>query len=249
MRSEYKKYLRYEKLPHRLCPGCGHGIIQGSIVRILYQIDAILEKYVFVTGIGCAANIVNQYINADTFHVTHGRTIAFATGIKIANPNLEVVVVSGDGDLISIGGNHFIHAARRNINITVICANNYIYGTTGGQVAATTPLGAYTATSPRGNTEKPFDLSELSLAAGAKYYARCTVGQPKLMDKYIKRGIENEGFSFIEVVTTCPVQYGKKNNIASPGAMIKELKKRTIPKDKKSNISDLERKIVVGEWM
>jgi len=177
-----------------------------------------IDDCVFVSGIGCAAWIPSPYFNADTLHTTHGRPIAFATGVKLANPDLNVFVISGDGDLASIGGNHLIHAARRNVDLTVICANNMIYGMTGGQLASTTPSGRFTATSPPpdGNSERPFDLSRLVAAAGASYVARYYAAHKKELVESIKRGMSTKGFAFIEVVSPCPTQFLRRNP-AAPG--------------------------------
>lgn len=250
MNEKFFPYMRSEKYPHRLCPGCGHGIIQNAVIRSLAELEVPLKEIVLVAGIGCAGNITNMYIKADTFHVTHGRPLAFATGIKIANPKLHILAISGDGDLASIGGNHLIHAARRNIDFTVICANNGIYGTTGGQLAATTPLGAITSTTPQGNEEPPFDLCALVVGAGGSYVARCSVAQPQFLIKTIKKAFLHKGFSFIDVLSTCPVQFGRRNNLKTPGEMIKWLRENGISKEKVMNLSEEEKKgkFVIGEF-
>ena len=250
MNEKYFPYMRPERYPHRLCPGCGHGIIQGAVIRAMSELDLPMKDVVLVAGIGCAGNITNMYIKADTFHVTHGRPLAFATGIKIANPQLNILVISGDGDLASIGGNHLIHAARRNIDFTVICANNSVYGTTGGQLASTTPLGAITTTTPEGNREPPFDLCALVAGAGGSYVARCSVAQPQQLIRTIQKAYQHRGFSFIDVLSICPVQFGRRNQMKSPAEMIRELKKnsltveraKTLPKD------GLRGKFVMGEF-
>ncbi|MFX0197372.1 MAG: thiamine pyrophosphate-dependent enzyme, partial [Candidatus Hodarchaeota archaeon] len=205
---------------------------------------------VLVAGIGCAANVVNMYIKADTVHVHHGRALAYATGIKVANPQLDIVVVSGDGDLASIGGNHLIHAARRNIDLTVICGNNFVYGTTGGHMAATTPVGGITVTTPMGNQEPPFDLCCLVAAAGGSYVARCSVAKPKHLIHTIKKGLMHKGFSFIDTLSTCPVQFGRRNNLRTPGEMIKWLRENSISKTKADALSkeELHDKWVIGEF-
>jgi 2-oxoglutarate ferredoxin oxidoreductase subunit beta len=250
MNERYFPYMRPERYPHRLCPGCGHGIIQNAFIRSLAEMQVPLREIVLVAGIGCAGNITNMYIKADTFHVTHGRPLAFATGIKIANPNLHIFVISGDGDLASIGGNHLIHAARRNIDFTVICANNGIYGTTGGQMASTTPIGAITATTPKGNEEPPFDLCNLVVGAGGSYVARCSVAGPLYLIKTIKKAFLHKGFSFIDVISTCPVQFGRRNNFKTPGEMIKWLRENSISIEKARNLSheELRGKFIIGEF-
>jgi len=180
-------YLRHnKKFPHVLCPGCGHGIVLGSLVRSIHQLGLTKDEVVLVAGIGCSGRIA-VYTDFNTVHTTHGRALTFATGIKMANPRLKVIAIMGDGDALSIGGNHLIHAARRNHDITVICANNMNYGMTGGQVCSTTPLGATTHTTPRGNRSRPFDLCALVRSAGASYAARYLVMQEKEMVAAIKR--------------------------------------------------------------
>lgn len=242
--------MRPERYPHRLCPGCGHGIVQGAVIRALSDLEVPLKEIVLVAGIGCAGNITNMYIKADTIHVTHGRPLAFATGIKVANPQLNLLVISGDGDLASIGGNHLIHAARRNIDLTVVCANNGLYGTTGGQLAATTPLGAVTSTTPEGNKEPPFNLCNLMVGAGGSYVARSSVAHPAHLIKTIKKAFSHKGFSFIDVISICPVQFGRRNNFSTPGEMILWLRKNTIPQEKASTLpkENWKGKIMIGEF-
>ena len=250
MNKKYFPYMRPERYPHRLCPGCGHGIVQGAVIRALSEMEIPLKELVLVAGIGCAGNITNMYIKADTIHVTHGRPLAFATGIKIANPQLNLLVISGDGDLASIGGNHLIHAARRNVDLTVVCANNGLYGTTGGQLAATTPLGAITSTTPQGNQEPPFDLCHLVAGAGGSYVARSSVAHPAHLIKTIKRAFSHKGFSFVDAISICPVQYGRRNHFRTPGEMIQWLRKNTIPKEKARTLSreEWQGKIIMGEF-
>jgi 2-oxoglutarate ferredoxin oxidoreductase subunit beta len=173
-----------------------------------------LEKTVVVSGIGCTGRAAG-YIKLDSFHTTHGRAIPFATGLKLANPELKVVVISGDGDLAAIGGNHLIHAARRNIDITVLCVNNFIYGMTGGQLAPTTPLAARTTTSPYGNVEQPFNIPDLVAASGAVYVARWTTAHFRYLEKAIGEAIRKKGFSFVEAISPCPTYYGRANRQGS----------------------------------
>ncbi|GAF92974.1 unnamed protein product, partial [marine sediment metagenome] len=167
MARDLEEYLRPGLDSTPFCPGCGHGILMNLILRAIDELKLSMDEMLFVSGIGCAAWIPSPHFNADTLHTLHGRAIAFATGAKMFNPKLNVMVISGDGDLTSIGGNHLIHAARRNIDLSVICANNMIYGMTGGQVASTSPLGALTSTTMDGNIYRPFDLCKLVLGAGA----------------------------------------------------------------------------------
>lgn len=210
MAASLQKYFRQEKLPHIWCPGCGHGIIMSSIVRAIDRAGLDQDKTVVVSGIGCSGRAPG-YMNFDTLHTTHGRALAFATGIKMANPELKVIVITGDGDGAAIGGNHLIHAARRNIDITTILFNNSIYGMTGGQTSPLTPDQGFGTTSPFGNLEPNFDMCELVKGAGATYIARgAPYFQRRLVD-YITGGLEHNGFSFIEAISQCPTYFGRKN--------------------------------------
>ncbi len=209
-----ENFLREGMIPHIWCDGCGNGIILNCFVRALNELNMNINKVVVVSGIGCIGRL-SGYTNTDSYHTTHGRAIAFATGAKLANPELKVVVISGDGDLFAIGGNHFIHAARRNIDIQVICANNFNYGMTGGQFGPTTPSDAWTTTTPYGNIEHPFNLVHLASASGAVYVARWTSLHVRRLTQSIKKALEKEGFSFIEVVSPCPEIYGRRNKMAT----------------------------------
>ena len=202
--------LRTDRIPHIWCPGCGIGTAFSSSLIAMRESGIDLEKTVMVSGIGCSGRGAG-YVNLDSYHTTHGRAIPFATGMKLANPELNVVVFSGDGDLFAIGGNHFIHAARRNVDLTVVCVNNFTYGMTGGQVAATTPLTAKTTTTPVGNPDTPFNLPLLAYASGATYVARWTILHTRDLTESIEEALLNRGFSFIEVLSPCPVNYGRRN--------------------------------------
>ncbi len=202
--------LRIDRIPHIWCPGCGIGTAFSSCLIAMRESGIDLEKTVMVSGIGCSGRGAG-YVNLDSYHTTHGRAIPFATGMKLANPELNVVVFSGDGDLFAIGGNHFIHAARRNVDLTVICVNNFTYGMTGGQVAATTPLTAKTTTTPVGNPDTPFNLPLLAYASGATYVARWTILHTRDLTESIEEALLNRGFSFVEVLSPCPVNYGRRN--------------------------------------
>ena len=208
-----EQYLREGVPETSFCPGCGHGILLQAVLRAVDEEQLDMSKVLFVSGIGCAAWIPSPHIKADTLHTVHGRAVAYATGAKLANPKLTTLVISGDGDLSSIGGNHLIHAARRGTDLTVICANNYIYGMTGGQTASTTPVGARTATDTGGNVYRPFDLTRLVIAAGADYAARWPVTRPRPLIDSIKQAIRTDGFSFVEVLSPCPTQYGRRNKL------------------------------------
>jgi 2-oxoglutarate ferredoxin oxidoreductase subunit beta len=218
-------YLRDEVKSTPFCPGCGHGILLGLVLRAIEAIGWDLGDMLFVSGIGCAAWIPSPNYKADTLHTLHGRAVAFATGAKLANPALKVAVVSGDGDLASIGGNHLIHAARRGIDLTVICANNMTYGMTGGQAGATTPKGAKSATTESGNPYPPFDLCSLVKAAGAAYVARGSVVRPYELMEQIGEAFTTEAFSFVEVLSPCPTQYGRRNSLETPAQAFEEVRR------------------------
>ena len=213
----------------------------------LAEID--FDNLALVSGIGCSSRVPG-YIKCDSLHTTHGRPIAFATGLKLANPELDVVVFTGDGDAAAIGGNHLIHGARRNIDLTVICINNSIYGMTGGQISPTSPTGSYGSTAPFGALEKPFNLSELTKAAGASYVARWTTAHPVQLSNAIKKGLLNKGFSFIEAVSQCPTYFGRKNKMKTAVSMIQWMKDESILKRKADtlNEAELEGKLIVGEF-
>lgn len=217
--SDLKLYLRLDKFPHIWCAGCGHGIILQSFLRAVLDRGLDRDKLVVVSGIGCSSRAVG-YLNFDTLHTAHGRAIPFATGLKIARPDLTVVVLAGDGDIAAIGGNHLIHAARRNIDLTVIVFNNYNYGMTGGQSSPATCPGDYTATTNYGNIERPFDLSLLAESAGATYVARSTTYHALGLPKLIAEGLLHCGFAFIEIITSCPTYYGKFNRIGDGVKML-----------------------------
>ncbi len=203
-------FLRMERIPHIWCPGCGIGTSVNCFTRALIESNANLDKIAVVSGIGCSGRVAG-YLKLDSFHTTHGRAIPFATGLKLVNPELTVIVYSGDGDLFAIGGNHFIHAARRNLDLKVICINNLIYAMTGGQGAPTTPLGAISATSPYGSHEPPFNLPYLAQAAGAVYVARWTTYHVRQLSRSIKEILNKRGFCFIEVISPCPTLYQRRN--------------------------------------
>jgi 2-oxoglutarate ferredoxin oxidoreductase subunit beta len=210
----FLKYLRKAMMPHIWCPGCGNGTVLNSFVHALDELQVNIDKIVVVSGIGCIGRTAG-YTNTDSFHTTHGRALAFASGVKLANPELQVVVISGDGDLFAIGGNHFIHAARRNLGIKVICANNFNYGMTGGQAGPTTPLESKTTTTYYGNIEHPFNLMHLAAASGAVYVARWTTLHARRLTQSIKKMLQKEGFSFIEVISPCPEIFGRYNKMKS----------------------------------
>jgi 2-oxoglutarate ferredoxin oxidoreductase subunit beta len=230
-----RQYLREEALPTPFCAGCGNGIIANVFLKAVDDLGYDnLDKFAFVSGIGCGAWICSPHFNADTLHTTHGRAIAFATGLKLVNPELNVVVISGDGDLAAIGGNHLIHAARRNIDMTVICSNNMIYGMTGGQVGPTTFIGDRTTTTPYGNPERPFDLARLVAAAGANYSARWTTAHPFPAARSIKTALKRKGFTFVEMLSQCPTAYGRRARSGDPVELLKWFK--SLPVRKKGDL-------------
>jgi 2-oxoglutarate ferredoxin oxidoreductase subunit beta len=205
-------FLRMDRMPHIWCPGCGIGTTVNCFTRALIDSKIDLTNLVVVSGIGCTGRVAG-YVNLDSFHTTHGRAIPFATGLKLANPKLNVVVYSGDGDLSAIGGNHLIHAARRNVDIKVICVNNLIYGMTGGQTAPTTPDHVITSTSPYGTFDPNFNLPHLMDAAGAVYVARWTVYHVKQLARAMSESFSKKGFSFVEVISPCPTLYQRRNRM------------------------------------
>ena len=209
-KDSYKKFLRV--IP-KFCTGCGNEKVAESILQAIENLYGTMEGFVFLSGIGCAAWIPSPHIKADTIHTTHGRPITFATGVKLANPDLKVVVISGEGDLAGIGGNHLIHAARRNVEITVICVNNMVYGMTGGQLSPTTPRGATTSTTLEGNIEYPFDLARLVANAGASYAARWTTAHKMQLQKSIEKALKKgqKGFAFVEIISPCTTQFTHRN--------------------------------------
>ncbi len=204
--------LRKDRLPHIWCPGCGIGVAVTAYIEALKRSGIPVERHVVVSGIGCSGRVAG-YVNVDSYHTTHGRAIPFATGLKIANPELEITVFSGDGDIFAIGGNHFIHAARRNIDLNIICVNNFNYGMTGGQVGPTTPEQAITTTSPYGNTEDGFNLPYLAAASGAVFVARWTSLHFRQLRDAISRAFQKKGFTFIEVISPCPTSFGRPNEL------------------------------------
>jgi 2-oxoglutarate ferredoxin oxidoreductase subunit beta len=215
--------LRADRLPHIWCPGCGLGIVTGCLVEAIKNSGIPQDKHVVVSGIGCTARIPG-YLNVDSYHTTHGRAIAFATGVKIANPELEVTVVSGDGDLFNIGGNHLIHAIRRNVDLNIFCVNNFNYGMTGGQFGATTPARARTSTSPYGNFEASFNVPYMVAAAGAPFVARWTALHARQLLDSMLRAFKVDGLAFVEIISPCPPTFGDLNNFDDALAMMQYFK-------------------------
>jgi 2-oxoglutarate ferredoxin oxidoreductase subunit beta len=222
------EYLRHHKrFPHLWCAGCGIGIVMGSILRSVQKLELNQDDVAVISGIGCTGRMP-VYMDFNTMHTTHGRALAFATGLKLARPEMEIVVVMGDGDALAIGGNHFIHAARRNIDLTAIVVNNNIYGMTGGQSSPTTPLDARSSTAPYGHVEPPFPVTDLAMAAGASFVARGTVYHVTELDRLIERAMNKRGFALVEAVSYCHTTFGRANDMRSPVEMMRRLKDNSL---------------------
>lgn len=248
-RHRLMDYVREEIMPHRFCAGCGCGTVLNVFVNAVDELALDPTRMVCVSGIGCSAWIPSPYFRSDTLHTTHGRPIAYATGVKIMRPDLKVVVIAGDGDIAGIGGNHLIHAARRNIDLSVLMVNNMIYGMTGGQVAPTTPLGVKTSTTPYRNIEPPFKVADLVAAAGASYVARWTTYHVFQLKKAMQRAMTKKGFSFIEIVSQCPDNYGRRIGLKTGTELLRRIKEQSVHVKKAQEMSEeeLQHKIVVGE--
>jgi 2-oxoglutarate ferredoxin oxidoreductase subunit beta len=247
----HDEYLKPGRIPHIWCPGCGLGVVLTTFIEAMRKRSIPPDRCAVVSGIGCTGRVAG-YLNMDTYHTTHGRAIPFATGLALAKPDLHVTVFSGDGDLFAIGGNHMIHAARRNMNLKVICVNNFNYGMTGGQVAPTTPLGAKTSTTPLGNAEPSFNLPHLAHAAGAVYVARWTAFHPRQLVHSISETFDKTGFTFVEAIAPCPTGYGRPNKLGAGLDEMKyyrencEIRNGAIPGDAEIQLRG---KIVVGTFV
>ncbi len=242
------RYLRSSKrFPHIWCAGCGIGIFMQALIRVIDRSGYRKDDIVLISGIGCSGRLP-VYIDFNTLHTTHGRALTFATGIKLANPRLKVLTVMGDGDAVAIGGNHFIHAARRNVEIASFILNNNVYGMTGGQTSPTTPYGARTASSPYGNLEPDFDICRLAEAAGAVFVARSTVFHTQLLERLIGLALQKKGFAVVEVVSPCVTYGGNFLKLKSPVEMMQWQKDNSITVEKAKQLSEAERegKIVIG---
>ncbi len=242
------KYLRPKKsFPNVWCPGCGIGIAMGALIRAIDALELNKDDVAVVSGIGCTARIP-VYLDFNTLHTTHGRAIAFATGVKLGNPKLHVIVISGDGDLLAIGGNHFIHAARRNMDITCILVNNYIYGMTGGQYSPTTPFSKNASTAPYGMVEHSFNPADVAKSSGASFVARGTVYHASQLSRLMSQAIAHEGFSFLEIISNCHTQYGRLNREGSAVKMIQWQKQHAVPVSTAAKMTkeELEGKFVTG---
>ncbi|WP_319542954.1 2-oxoacid:ferredoxin oxidoreductase subunit beta [uncultured Pseudodesulfovibrio sp.] len=236
------QYLRHnKKFPHVLCAGCGHGIVLGTLIRSIHSLGIPKDDVVVVAGIGCSGRLA-VYVDFNTVHTTHGRALSFATGIKMANPKLNVITIMGDGDALSIGGNHLIHAARRNIGVTALVLNNNIYGMTGGQSSPATPMGSTTMTNPYGQLDSSFDTVELARGAGANYVARGTVFHVNKLEKIMTEAIKRPGFSLVEAITPCHTQFGRKNKYKNSVEMYKWMKKTAVSVERYNEMSEDQRK-------
>jgi 2-oxoglutarate ferredoxin oxidoreductase subunit beta len=242
-------YLRQTILPTAFCPGCGGGTVLNAFAHAVDEMGLDPKKMVCVTGIGCSSWIPSPYFLCDTLHTTHGRAVAFACGVKILKPDMKVIVIAGDGDLAGIGGNHLIHAARRNIDLSVFLVNNFIYGMTGGQVSPTTPFGIRTTTTPYANVEQPFRIADLVAAAGGSYVARWTTYHPFQLMESMQTAIRKKGFGFIEIMSQCPVSFGKVAGLRDAVAALHDFRERSISVEDARGMSedDLEKRIVVGK--
>lgn len=247
-------YLRKDRIPHIWCPGCGLGVILNSYLRALKNSDIKPEETAMVSGIGCTGRAAG-YVDVDSFHVTHGRAIPFATGLKIGNRDLKTTVFSGDGDLFGIGGNHFIHASRRNVDFNVICVNNFNFGMTGGQAGPTTPTGAKTSSTPWGGFEHPFNLPAVAAGAGAVYVARWTAYHVNKMIKFMEEMLAKDGFCFMEVLSPCPTGYGRKVGLGTGKETMKhfkensKLKPEADPSEVALDPTDPESDIIIGNFV
>ena len=242
------KYLRHDKkFPHVWCPGCGIGIMLGALIRAIDRIGFEKDEVVLVSGIGCSGRLP-VYVDFNTLHTTHGRALTFATGVKLAKPSLKVIVIMGDGDAVAIGGNHFIHAARRNIDVTSIILNNSIYGMTGGQYSPTTPYGMKSSTTVYSNIEQDFKISELAVTAGAVFVGRGTVYQARLLDSLIEKAILKPGFSVVEVIAHCHTQYGRQNRLGTAVEMMEWQRDHAVTVEKAATMKpeELQDRIVIG---
>jgi len=240
MAFNYDKYLRLEKMPTLWCWGCGDGVILKAFIRAIDKMGVSQDDVCVVSGIGCSGRF-SSYVDFNTIHTTHGRTVAYATGVKLANPDKLVVCVAGDGDALAIGGNHTIHGCRRNIDMTLIIINNFIYGLTNSQTSPTTPRGMWTVSQKAGNIDPTFNACDLAKASGASFVARDTVLDPKKLEKTLLKAMEHKGFSFVEVLSNCHINLGRKNKMNSAVENLNWIDSITVPKKKYDALSEEEK--------
>ncbi len=243
----YNEYLRNDKMPSLWCSGCGDGLVMKALIRAVNELEWDKDDVAVVSGIGCSGRM-SSYLDFNTLHTPHGRTLPFASGLKLAKPNSHVIIIAGDGDALAIGGNHFLHACRRNIDLTLIIINNFIYGLTGGQFSPTTPAGSYAQTSPDGALEPTFDTAQVAIAAGASYVARSAVSNPRHISAMIKGGLTHPGMAVVEVVSNCHVNFGRKNVSAKPEEMVMWIGRQTVSQDiaQYMNDEELTERLVIG---
>ena len=240
MAFNYEEYLRMDKMPTLWCWGCGDGVVLKSVIRAIDSLGWKMDDVCIVSGIGCSGRF-SSYVNCNTVHTTHGRALAYATGIKLANPDKKVVVISGDGDSMAIGGNHTIHACRRNIDINLVLINNFIYGLTNSQTSPTTPKDFWTVTAQYGNIDPSFDPCQIAMAAGASFVGRESVISPKKIEKLLVEGFSHEGFSFFDIHSNCHVNLGRKNKMGDATKMLQWIESRLVSKSKFDTLSDEEK--------
>ncbi|MHB0884318.1 MAG: 2-oxoacid:ferredoxin oxidoreductase subunit beta [Bacillota bacterium] len=246
---DLQTYFRTQHMPTIWCAGCGHGIVLGAVLRAIDRLGLDKDNVAIVSGIGCASRAPG-YLDFNTLHTTHGRALAFATGLKMARPDLKVIVVTGDGDLAAIGGNHFLHAARRNVDITTVCFNNEIYGMTSGQYSPMTPTTRVATTAPYGNLERNFDLCELAKAAGATFVARGAAFYARALSGYIEQAIKHKGFSLVEAVSQCPTYYGRRNKLGAGPDMLEWQRTHAVTGEKAAGLSreEMADRFVIGKF-
>ncbi|MBI4447154.1 MAG: 2-oxoglutarate ferredoxin oxidoreductase subunit beta [Acidobacteria bacterium] len=246
-RVDYPDYLRNDKMPTQWCSGCGAGLVMKALIRAVNELQWDKNKVAIVSGIGCSGRM-SSYLDFNTLHTPHGRTLPFATGLKLAKPDAHVIIVTGDGDALAIGGNHFLHACRRNIDSTLIIINNFIYGLTGGQFSPTTPVGSYAETSPDGSLEPTFDTVNVAIAAGATYVARSAVSNPRHVTEMIKGGLAHSGMSVVEALSNCHINFGRRNVSGKPEELIAWISRQTVSHDiaRYMDEEQLKGRVVVG---
>jgi 2-oxoglutarate ferredoxin oxidoreductase subunit beta len=244
---DYHSYLRNDKMPTLWCSGCGDGLVMKGLIRAVAELAWPKDRVAVVSGIGCSGRM-SSYLDYNTLHTPHGRTLPFATGLKLAKPEAHVIIIAGDGDALAIGGNHFLHACRRNIDLTLIIINNFIYGLTGGQFSPTTPVGAVAQTSPDGTMEPAFDAARVAIAAGATYVARSAVSNPRHISEMIKGGLAHKGMSVVEIISNCHVNFGRRNVSGEPEELISWIGQRTVSQDLAGYLTaeELGDRLVVG---
>lgn len=243
----YDDYLRSDKMPTLWCSGCGDGLVMKALIRAVDELEWDKNDVAVVSGIGCSGRM-SSYLDFNTLHTPHGRTLPYATGLKLGQPNSHVIIIAGDGDALAIGGNHFLHACRRNIDLTLVIINNFIYGLTGGQFSPTTPIGSYAQTSPDGAMEPTLDAAKVAIAAGASYVARSTVSNPRHISEMIKGGLAHQGMAVVEAVSNCHINFGRRNVSGEPEELITWIGRQSVSQDVAQYMTEdeLNGRLVVG---